>query len=325
MWPLPPKNTKTNSYISLILSDDVEYKEHKWTLESILNRKFDVFHIHWPETYLNHTSLIKKIVFSFLVIIYLIYIKIIRKKIIWTVHNIRPHEDTTPKISGLFYFLLNKFIDSYIFMTNSSKEEFYSTHKIKKEKKHSIIPHPLYKSKVRMNREKNNDILFFGLIRPYKKVFTLIDEYKKTIHNGNLIILGNCTPSDRNKLGKEKNNDNRISLELGFYEEAKLDQLLSISHGVIIPYKNITNSGVLFKAISMNAHILLPKLKYTQEVLENLNYKNYLFFENEVTTEALNKFFHLKKTYPFILNIDNYNNHIVESHRIAYLNLLKKN
>jgi len=288
MWPLQ-RNSLTNSYVSLILSNKHTYKEHSW--HDFFNFKFDIFHMHWPETYLNLPNVFHRYLCTFFVIFYLIILKVLRKKIIWTVHNLKPHENRSPKLAYISYLLFYFFSNRLIFLSNISKNSFYEKYRIKNiNAKISIINHPLYSiPQVKQDPKLRKSCLFFGLMRSYKNIDNLIGKYSLISSHYPLYLLGRCEKSYQKKLIKQAGSN--VIFEFGPYEETRLQQYLNETIGVIIPYSDVTNSGVVFRAISSNVNLLLPDLPYMRELSKTFNYeRKCLFYSGVLDFKIINDF-----------------------------------
>ncbi len=118
------------------------------------------------------------------------------KKIVWTVHNFKPHENHNVRISEIYRTLLVRLVDKFIFLTDVSKHEFLKIYDVN-ESKLTVIHHPLYKIEENFSNNSEdkhssleNKFLFFGLIRPYKNVGLLMREFIKNDADSALIIMG---------------------------------------------------------------------------------------------------------------------------------------
>lgn len=329
MWPLL-SNVNSNPYVSLILSDNIEYVKHDW--RSSFNTDFDIFHMHWPETYINSEKVISRLAGSFLVIFYLLYLKLIGKRIIWTVHNVKPHDNSIFG-SDVFYKALVLLADKFIFMSQVSFVIFSSKYK-RVINNYVLIPHPLYPSIINDENgsykgiiRKDKELLFFGLIRKYKNVESLVVEFKKNKHLPyKLHVLGFCEQAPlKERLLSLSRDDFRIYFEFIRYSESYLDSVLNSSSGVIIPYGNMVNSGILFKCISQGVCILLPNDDYNKEVINYFDYENYMFYENELTYSDISDFTEFVESSTSFKNVDvtSHNRMVINKHFQAYGSLIK--
>ena len=200
MWPLEI-SASTNSYIKMILSENVTYKKHSWG--QAFDLKFDVFHMHWPETYLNLKSVPLKLAGTLVVILYLLLLHVLRKKVIWTVHNLKPHENMTPNLSKLSYRIFYYLSDGLIFLSQTSKRDFFEIFNFNVSCKYiKVIPHPLYPVPSVEKVKIDKGVLFFGLMRPYKNIDDLIEKYNKLTTSIMLHLIGSCELNYQSKLLK---------------------------------------------------------------------------------------------------------------------------
>ena len=173
-------------------------------------KSIDLCHFHWPEAFLNAPSLYKRIRGLFLLYFKIKLLKVLKVKIVWTVHNFRPHEkygDTT--LEALFYKFWLKNVDALIFLSRASQKNFFINYSTEIES--VVIPHGHYqdtfKAIVPSSYLKNlfsieeNDFVFghYGLIRRYKNIPKLIKEFKKLSgDNYKLIVAGSVHKADEN-------------------------------------------------------------------------------------------------------------------------------
>src|SRR5262245_40053965 len=60
--------------------------------------KFDIIHMHWPDFYITTRPLYSAMLLGPSIIIYLIITKLIRKKVVWTVHDVMPMRVRHPRL-----------------------------------------------------------------------------------------------------------------------------------------------------------------------------------------------------------------------------------
>ena len=124
-----PSSLKVNPYIGLFYASlrrantnvDIIPFRLKYFFKSI-----DICHVHWPESFLNASSAYLRIKGLFLLYFKIKLLKVLKVKIVWTVHNFRPHEkygDAT--LEALFYKFWLKNVDSLIFLSRASQKKFF--------------------------------------------------------------------------------------------------------------------------------------------------------------------------------------------------------
>jgi glycosyltransferase involved in cell wall biosynthesis len=279
-----PLVLKTNPYIELLYQGihdlDKNVKLYPFILKNIFYG-IDIFHIHWPESILNRGSFRIKILNLFKFFFKVLLLKLSGAKIVWTVHNFRPHErNTAIFLENFFYYLWGKFIDAVIFLSNGSREKFFELGiaNISSE----VIPHghyiDLYEQVVPSNYLKDKfgiksaDVVIghYGLIREYKNIPALISEFGN-FEGGEykLLICGAISEDDKDlkdeiiNLSKE---DDRVELHFEFLSNEEIKELYSFTDIAILPYKDIVNSGSALLALSLGCPVLVPNNLFMQEL-----------------------------------------------------------
>ncbi|HVY01605.1 MAG TPA: glycosyltransferase, partial [Candidatus Nanoarchaeia archaeon] len=192
----------------------------------------------------------------FLAPVYYTVLKIARmrdKKIIMTIHNVKPHEKSFIKD-----FLNNSVIglaDEYIVHSEENKRQFLELNNTKK--KIYVIPHGIIEfAKSNLSKEQllkkynftkqDKIILFFGNIRPYKGLDVLIKSLPNISNkNVKLIIAGKPWGSfeEYQKIIDELNLKDKITLFLDFNTQEKIAELFKISDLAAFPYKEFEASS----------------------------------------------------------------------------------
>lgn len=219
----------------------------------------------------------------FLAPIYITVLKVAKlrgKRIIITIHNVKPHEK-----SWLKNWLNNSVInlaDEYIVHSEGNKRLFLK--ETETNKKVNIIPHGIIemkKSTLSVEKlrkeygflEKDKIILFFGNIRDYKGLDILIESLSK-IKNEHvkLIIAGNPWKSfdSYNEQIISLNLSSRIKLFLGFNSEERVAELFKISDLVVFPYKEFeASSGAGSVALNFEKAIVVTNVGGLPEIVKD--------------------------------------------------------
>ena len=216
-------------------------------ISRIQREKFDVVHINWLLDYKTDISFLRKI-------------KKYTNKLVYTAHNVIPHENGTKYIKDLrkIYDLC----DSIILHGNVIRDEFVSlypefSHKIYIQKHGSnLFPNTGYRIEAVPEYiiEKTNSYprigLFFGLIFYNKGIDRIIKLWDSSWKDCLLIVAGKHSGeySELDVLN-EKMRDQKNILELkGFVDDNTLNYLIDKSSFVLLPYRHASMSGVVFTA-----------------------------------------------------------------------------
>lgn len=270
------KSRKVNPYTYDLYTRLVDYGavvDQATTRRLLANPAPDIWHIHWKEELLKFSNPLKVI---HRLLLFWRRLRIAKKRgiqIVWTIHNLGPHEKKHPYIEQIFWKIFLPKVDLCIHLSESGHNLAVKKFPIIKKKQSAVIPHPHYResyenkisqvfAREKLNIEKNAFvILFIGQIRRYKNVPQLIKTFAKIeAENARLLIAGR--PRERS-LKKEikslASHDPRVILKLGFIEESDIQFYLNAANIMIAPYRNIFNSGTALLSLSFNVPIVAPR------------------------------------------------------------------
>ena len=283
-----PSQSINNAYIDQLYNGLTELGVNVSELSfRNLFSKSDLLHIHWPESVLTKRSLVASASSFLRFYLTILWIKIFfGTKIIWTVHNLQPHERHLPEWwKNFFYNRFLKLLDGCIFLSASSKQLFEKKYNLAVVS--SIIPHGHYCdvfNDVDLDEEfrkslgiKETDKVLghYGRIRRYKNIPFLISEFMKIDdQNMKLIIAGKCPRSESSILKEIKTlveKDDRVFFIHGFVSNYKLAQLFNITNLAVFPYEDILNSGSAILSLSLKCPILVPNNRHMLELKDQLD------------------------------------------------------
>ena len=244
-------------------------------------RRYDVFHVHWPEHLIRGSGLpakIKPILFRIL----LWRLRVFNVKVVRTLHNIRPHEGGRPTEARLLE-LLDKQTDAWIILNGTSPVEH--------PERTRIIPHGHYREWYHPSTDvapRRGTLLYFGGIRPYKGVFPLLAALEGTDETVALSILGRpVDAATREAVELAVAQDDRVRADLRFVSDEELTVAITESERVILPYSDLHNSGSLILALSLNRQVIVPSTPSTRELLSEFGSLWVVLYDGDLTTEIL--------------------------------------
>lgn len=296
-------NKKINPYNALLYGEMnaiapgiAEYSHKKALWE-----KFDILHFHWPDGFINPPGLLKAWQRVFLFALVIIAAKARGAKIVWTVHNIRPHDAWHPLLAQAF---MNGFIrccDGFIFMSEQSRKTFFEEYRLPAEIPNAIIPHGHYRNsypaaiersfarqQLGLPQEKQL-LLSFGMIKPYKNIDALIETFVQAQpDNYVLVIAGNTdSPELATRLQELKGANENVYLFLKFIPDDELHWYFSAADIVILPYKAILNSGALLLALSFSKPVIAPAIGAFLSLQQELGTQWINCYANDLQPETL--------------------------------------
>lgn len=243
---------------------------------------YDIFHIHWLEfsTSLN-VPFAKRLSYYYSVIC-LVTIKLLGYKIVWTVHDVIPHEQLTVDDIGISIMLSKMANDKIVHSsyTISQMEKFGLDHN-----NTTIIPHGNYmnvypetisqkqaRDKLGINLEEIV-ILFLGMIKPYKGVLELISAYDKIKSRKiRLVIAGECIDPELHDKIIEAQKAIDFDYREGYVADKDIASYFRACDVVCLPFKEITTSGSALLALSFGKPIVAPRIGALIDLPPNISF-----------------------------------------------------
>ena len=196
--------------------------------------------------------------------LFLKIIKILSKKtyIVFTAHNIVPH-NTGDKYKKN-YKKIYKYVDGIIVHGNQTKKDLVEIFNVDKEKI-VVIPHgflPRKKNSKKIERESSSlTFSLIGSLSQYKGVDLLIDAWcSSPMLSSNiscrLIIAGSGMMSCLEKVENYPN----VQLINRFVSDEELDEIICQTDVAILPYRMISQSGVLLTMLAEKIPVIVAKV-----------------------------------------------------------------
>lgn len=336
-------NEKVNPYNAQLYReiDKIAPSVDEYSHKKALLGKYDVIHFHWPDGYINQPKLLKALQRMWLFASIIMLAKLKGCLIVWTVHNIVPHDVYHPRLSQRFMRWFINRCDGLIFMSEQSKQSFFTHYKTKNKLRSAIIPHGHYRNsypaainqtraKRQLGLPENMQVLLsFGMIKPYKNIDTLIEVFSQSgPANYLLVIAGNPdTQQLAERLKHLKGTNDNVRLFLHFIPDEELHLFLSAADLVILPYKAILNSGALLLALSFNKPVIAPRIGAFSALQQELGPAWIHCYDDKLCAATLvNAIHHLHQAErPIICPLINYNwDRLAQATRDFYQSLLPR-
>jgi glycosyltransferase involved in cell wall biosynthesis len=249
----------------------------------IKNTGVNIIHLHWLHPFLLADTRLKTLVKSILFIIQLFIIKCFGIKVVWTVHNLKNHENRYQKLEGFFSRIIARDADAIIAHCEIARQDIQRVFKVRKHGKIAVIPHGsyrnAYKNTITAEEARHRlkllptDVTFLclGLIRPYKGVLELIESFQKLdSSDARLIIAGR--PQNRNLVNlliQKSEGKSTIRLIPEFIPDDEIQVYMNAADVVILPYRDVLNSGAVILAMSFGKAVIAPRLGCIPEILDS--------------------------------------------------------
>ncbi|WP_425482566.1 glycosyltransferase [Agromyces salentinus] len=258
----PPGNTI--KFVDQIVStprpgDSFHY--YSWT--RFLLGRYDVLHVHWPEHLIRSRYRALATVKRAALRLLLARLRLFSVAVVRTVHNLEPHAPVNDEEKRLLD-LLDRRTDAYVVLNPTTPTPA--------DRPRYLIPHGHYLGKigdagVTSRLERTTSFIHVGRIEPYKGVDQLLSSFAKlNVPDASLRIVGQPTRALRLTIEGAESEDRRVSSRLGFVNDADLADEILRSELVVLPYRQLHNSGILWVALSLGRPVLVPDNAATRAV-----------------------------------------------------------
>jgi glycosyltransferase involved in cell wall biosynthesis len=316
---------RSNSRLSELNSDNIEFLKflktkgngtlwevYRWSIYyirltlHILFSKSSVYHIEW----------INRKIDVFEHVYFLFLLKILRKKIIFKVHDIDTNvllgdQKEESQLKWSMRLFLSK-VDSIISHNNYVKSVLVNLNV--EPKKIHVIPHGINNFQPIQNISKGfarkslgissskKIFLFYGNIRSYKGLDILLESIlllKDSYNNIHLIVAGKMDIEDKKlvlrieDLIEKLYMLNLISYYPGFIDSSETEKFFKASNALVLPYQFIYQSGLPFLSFAMGTPVISTDVGgISEDIIDNKT--GYIIDKNNIMN-GLRDFLNLKK------------------------------
>lgn len=274
-------NEKVNPYNALLYREinHIEPAVAEYSHKRALLGRYDIAHFHWPDGYINHPQKLKAWQRALLFLVIVVWLKLRGARIVWTVHNIFPHDAHHPQLSRRFLRWFAKQCDGLIFMSEQSQQQFFERYQPKHQTLTAVIPHGHYRTSYPQTvypqtvsqqaarqalqiPPHKKVILCFGMIKPYKNIDGLITSFLTAKLSDYILIIAGSpdSPALGRRITELQAGHPQIKLFLEFIPDADVPLYHQCADLVILPYRAILNSGALLLALSFNRPVVAPHI-----------------------------------------------------------------
>jgi beta-1,4-mannosyltransferase len=266
-----------------------------------LLRRYDVFHLHWPEYYVVHPNSFKAVAGTLILLSCLSWLRLRGTKVVWTVHNLAAHDRRRPRLERLFWRRFADRVDGFLALTPAGLDQARAHFPRLRGLPGFVVPHGVYdgaypndvtRSDARRQLQVGQDqpvILFLGHIAEYKNVpalaraFRLLDDPE-----ARLVIAGRIASEQDEKAVRDAAGlDRRIQIRSGYVDPEEIQLYFNAADLVVLPFRQILNSGSALLALSFEKPVLVPALGAMPELQEAFGLDWVRTYEGELTPEEL--------------------------------------
>jgi glycosyltransferase involved in cell wall biosynthesis len=236
--------------------------------------EIDYLHFHWPSFDYSDASGRRSVLAMTRFLLKMRAARLMGYKIIWTMHNLYPHERQNANFEWLCRFAFVQSVDLVFVNFPAAQEDLWR--RFRRRRGVHVVPHgsyaPLYpqrpdRAAARLELGIEPDayvFLVFGQVRPYKGAdiaaralarlddpgyrLYIVGQHKDDAHSEELRVLAARDPRVRLVLTPDNLPDERVGL------------WLAASDCVAAPYRDVYTSGVAYLAATFGKPIVAPRL-----------------------------------------------------------------
>jgi glycosyltransferase involved in cell wall biosynthesis len=242
-----------------------------------------ILHLHWQHPFFISGGKMRTGFKSLFSLLQVYFAKLTGTKIVWTIHNLHNHENQFSELELGFSSHLAKMADICIVHCNIARLKAIETFQINDPSKITVLPQGNFEGFYTNNIESirareqlglnHNEFVFlyFGLIRQYKGVLELINTFGNIKVDGVRLIIAGKVQDDEllPDILTRSALDPRVLLKLDYIPDDKLLVYFKTANIVVLPYRNIFNSGCVGLAMTVGKPVIAPRIGCIPEMLES--------------------------------------------------------
>ncbi len=300
------KNREKNPYNWLLytsmkdLGVQVDERDER-SLLPLFREQYAIWHLHWPDVPLNHQNKLKALIKIQALLLQIDWARSQGVKMVWTVHNLSNHERRYPELEDWFWKAFIQRLDGYISLSQAGLEAAQERFPQLSQLPGFVIPHSHYRGEYPDTVSPQEAratlgilpdakmLLFFGRIRPYKNVPDLIRAFRQFPEQEVILYIAgrsDCATLTQD-LEREASSDPRIRMELDFIPKDKAQLYFRAADLVILPYREILNSGSALLALSFDRPVLVPKRGALSELQTHVGEEWVRTYEGDLTSTQI--------------------------------------
>jgi len=294
MWP----DRSPNPFIPLLIENlGAAYEIVGFNFRTALIGRYRILHVHWPEVLVHSPSGLKRLVKLFLLSILIGLNRIRRVPHLWTVHNEKPHEPTTP-VERLGLRLWRASCARRIYLTRAGLQAAADS-------KGVVIVHGDYAQLRNSNgahiaQPLPGQLITFGLLRRYKSLESLVESVRRLPDETgiSLLLAGQPMPEEYGlTLLRACDEDRRISVSSKHHTDGELVRKITSSEFVVIPYGRVYNSGAALLALTLGRPVITTDSPTMRELRDEVGPEWVYCLRQDLSSESLLDAVHQLRSY----------------------------
>ncbi len=271
---LPDPKGQTNPYLRLLYNPNESGQfeivscpgiRFRWLLANA--QIIDVLHLHWPSFLYASENSFTRCKRLLTVLLFLKTAQALGIQVVWTMHNVLPHQRYPGNIDCVARRLLLNSVNLLLFHEPEHANEAQKLFRFKQP--YDIVPHMAYldtypNAKSSSNLRETFHIpqdacvfLHFGSIRPNKNVPWVIDTFRRAAKDGKHLVIAGAplTPELELQIRETASQDPHITLHLANIKDEEIADLHKMADFAVVA-SQITTSGSMHLHLSYGVPVI---------------------------------------------------------------------
>jgi glycosyltransferase involved in cell wall biosynthesis len=301
-WPAFA-NRAEQPYNALLYShlQDLGVEVAEASAARVLGGRYHVLHLHWPDRRIRSQREFTAWLRGTALIVLLDAARRRRMRIVWTVHNLAAHEGTHhPRLESRYFDALTRRLDGIIALSEYGVRAARERYPRLRERPAFVVPHGhlrgVYADVITREQARaqlglagaTRVIAFIGQVREYKNVPQLIEQFRALDGDLLLLIAGKAKPAPLGaRIAQLAADDPRVRFIPSFVPDDELQIYLRAADLVVLPYRDILNSGSALLALSFDRPVLVPRRGAMDDLAAAVGDAWVRTYDGELTTNEL--------------------------------------
>jgi beta-1,4-mannosyltransferase len=249
--------------------------------------EIDVLHFHWPEIYYRHRGASTPLALGLswvrlgLFALRLLVARAAGYSVVWTVHQVRPHESPSPLLDRVGTFVLAR--AAHLLVAHDQPTADQAAEEFGQARRPRLVAHGSYvgvyptgrsRAEVRAELGLPEDafvLLSFGHLRRYKGLDLLLGAFSSTddsLPDAQLVLAGLAVDgAEGEAVTAAAERDARVVPLLGFVPDERVAELFGAADVVVLPRGDGGTSGALILALSLGRPVVAADVPVYSELL----------------------------------------------------------
>lgn len=232
----------------------------------------DVIHVHWPYFLVRWNKGVEALLDMVKLLALLSLAKRRGAALVWTVHDLEPHDVARPRMWAWFERQFVRRVDMLILLSRGSRQQIVGRHPSLAQRPYRVVPHGHFRdeydpspnqqaARTVLGLPDRPTILAFGQIRPYKRTVELCQSMAALPagdRQAQLLVAGEARSSAlREQLESIHDPDIRLMLSVVPHEQVPV--VFGACDVVVLPYstQSTLNSSVALLSLSFGVPVVM--------------------------------------------------------------------